>query len=96
MDNLPESRIREAVASGEFQRAQRLWAEYMAQLHEEVRQGSFSTIQLEQVRNLMEWSRGVVLCARLHASERLNSLLVAVEYGNPPSSPAPRIVQISL
>jgi hypothetical protein len=96
MDNFPENRIREAVASGEFKRAQQLWNAYMIQLEEEVRQGSFSAIQLERVRDLMEWSRGVALCARLHAQDRLNSLLVAAEYGNPPSSPARRIVQVSI
>jgi hypothetical protein len=94
MDNLPESRIREAMASGEFERAQQLWNTYMVQLEEEVRQGS--AIRLERVRDLMEWSRGVALCARQHAQDRLNSLLVAAEYGNPPSAPARRIVQVSI
>lgn len=96
MDNLPESRIREAVASGEFERAQQLWNAYMVQLEEQVRQGSFSASQIERVRDLMEWSRGVALCVRQHAQDRLNSLLVAAEYGNPPSAPARRIVQVSI
>lgn len=79
-------RIREAVASREFKRAQDLWDAYVVQLVEELRQGSFSATKLAQVRDLMEWSRGVALCTRLHAQDRLNSLLIAAEYGNPPSS----------
>jgi len=86
MDDLPEIRIREAVASGEFNRAQQLWTAYMIQLEDELRQGSFSAAKLARVRDLMESSRGVALCARQHAQDRLNSLLIAAEYGNPPSS----------
>jgi len=95
-DELLEGRIREAVASGEFERARQLWNTYMVQLQDEVRRGSFSAIQLEQVHSLAEWCRGVAWCARLHAQDRLNSLLVAAEYGNPPSSPARRIVQVNI
>jgi len=91
-----ESRIREAVASGEFERAQELWNTYVVQLQEELQRGAFSSRQLEEVRRLMDWCRGVALCTRLHAQDRLNSLLVAAEYGNPPSSPARRIVQVSV
>jgi hypothetical protein len=96
MDNHSESRIREAVASGEFQRAQQLWNAYVFQLQEQLRCGSFSALQLGQVRDLVEWSRSVALCARQHAQDRINSLLVAAEYGNPPASPARRIVQVSV
>jgi hypothetical protein len=86
MDDLPQIRIREAVASGEFKRAQDLWDAYIMQLEVELRHGSLSATKLAQVRDLMDWSRGVALCARLHAQDRLNSLLIAAEYGNPPSS----------
>jgi len=96
MDNPPQSCIREAVASGEFKRAQDLWEAYVVQLVEQLRQGSFSAAKLAQIRDLMEWSRSAALCARLHAQDRLNSLLVAAEYGNTPSSTARRIVQISV
>jgi len=86
MENPLEDCIRQAVASGEFERARQLWEAYMLQLEAQVRQGSFTAIQLAQVRDLVEWSRGVALCARQHAQDRLNSLLIAAEYGNPPSS----------
>jgi hypothetical protein len=42
----------------------------------------------------MEWCRGVAVCARAHAQERLNNLLVAAEYIDCFSSPSPRIVQM--
>jgi hypothetical protein len=96
MEQLPESRIREAVASGEFKRAQDLWNAYVVQLEKELRQGSFSAAKLAQVRDLIEWSRAVALCARLHAHDRLNSLLVAAEYANHPASPARPFVQLNI
>ena len=96
MDQFSESRIREAVASGEFKRAQELWTAYTAQLEEELRQGSFSEAKLAQVRDLMEWSRGVALCARLHARDQLNSLLVAAEYANHRPSSARPFVQVTI
>ena len=91
IDKLPETRNREAVASGEFRRAQQLWNAYMVQLEEEVRQGTFSTTKLAQVRDLMEWSRGVARCARLHAQDRLNRLLIAGKYGSPRVTVQPTI-----
>jgi hypothetical protein len=91
IDKLPETRVREAVASGEFHRAQQLWNAYMVQLEEEIRQGTFSTTKLAQVRDLMEWSRGVALCARLHAQDRLNRVLIAAKYGSPRVTAQPTI-----
>lgn len=69
---------------------------YTAQLQEELRQGSFSAAKLAQVRDLMEWSRAVGQCARLHALDRLNSLLVAAEYANDRASTARPFVQVSV
>jgi hypothetical protein len=96
MDKLLESRIREAVASGEFKIAKDLWNAYVIHVQEELRQGSFSAVKLAQVRDLMEWSRGLALCARLHAQDRLNSLLVAAEYAGHRISTARPFVQVNI
>ena len=85
--------IREAVASGEFERAQRLWTGYMAILSDEVRQGSFRESRLTEASELLEWSRRVVLCARAHAQDQLNSLHVAEQYGVPLSPQIPQLIQ---
>jgi len=87
------SRIRGAVASGEYQRALLLWNEYSARLQEELRVGSLTSGRLAEMRELMEWSRRVMLCARAHAQDQLNSLHVAAEYGVAPAPQAPRIIQ---
>ena len=49
--------------------------------------------RLAEMRGLMEWSRRVMLCARAHAQDQLNSLHVAAEYGVAPGPQAPRIIQ---
>jgi hypothetical protein len=85
--------IRKAVASGEFEEAQRLWTGYMAHLHEELRQGSFSETRLAAAAELVEWSRRVVICARAHAQDRLNNLHVAEQYGDSLPPEVPQLIQ---
>jgi hypothetical protein len=90
--------IREAISSGDFQEAERLWTGYMTRLHEELRQASPSQVSLSQkklaeVHNLLEWSRRVVLCARSHAQDSLNSLHVAGQYGHALPPQLPQLIQ---
>ena len=91
----PTEPIRQAVASGEFQKAQLLWNGYAARLCEELRNGPVSEARLVEVRELVEWSRRVVLCARAHAQSRLDSMLVAQTYVHPGSRQA-GIIQTNL
>ena len=93
MQPVPLEPIREAVNCGEFSRAQLLWNECAAALAEELSRGCLTEARLAEVRELVEWSRTVVLCTRTHMLDRLNSLYVAGEYeaGVPP--PARRLVE---
>ena len=80
--------VRQAVGSGEYCRAQLLWQECVAALAEDARLGRLTEARLAEVRELVEWSRAVVLCARVRLLERINTLHVAGEYefAAPPSS----------
>jgi hypothetical protein len=95
MQNLPLEPIRQAVASGEFERARLLWNECTTGLAEELSNGCLSEARLFEVRDLVEWSRNVVMCSRAHLLGQLNCLHVAGEYklGVPP--PACRLVSAS-
>jgi hypothetical protein len=86
MQHFPLESLRQAVNSGEFDRAQLLWNQYAGRLAEELSNGSLSEARLSEVRELVEWSRMVVLCARALMQDQLNSLHVATEYelGVPP------------
>jgi hypothetical protein len=99
MDGHLTEPIRQAVASGEFQKAQLLWNGYAALLREELPKGSVSAARLAEVRELVEWSRRVVLCARAHAQSRLDlmraSMRVAQVYRHPRSRQA-AIIRTSL
>ena len=57
-----------------------MWRECSAALAEELTNGHLTKARLAEVRELMEWSRMVVLCARAHLQDRVNSLHVAREY----------------
>ena len=95
MQPFPLEPIRQAVNNGEFSRAQLLWQECVAALAEELSRGCLTEARLSEVRELVAWSRTVVLCARAHLMKQLNGLHVAGEYdlGAPPA--ARRLVEAS-
>ena len=99
MQQLPLESVRHAVNSGEYDRAQLLWNQCAARLAEELSNRCLSAARLAEVRELVEWSRTVVLCERAHLRNRLNrmqsELHVAGEYGMPASPRTPRIVAAS-
>jgi hypothetical protein len=88
MQLFPLDPIRQAVNNGEFSRAQLLWQECVAALHGELSRGCLSAARLKEVRELVEWSRTVVLCTRARLMRQRNSLHVAGEYdlGTPPAA----------
>jgi hypothetical protein len=95
MSLLPLEPIRQAVNSGEFRRAQLLWKECAAGLAEELSSGRLTEARLSEVRELVEWSRTVVLCARAHLQDQLNGLHVAREYELPFPRRAHRVLEAS-
>jgi hypothetical protein len=86
MDNQPTDPIRQAVASGEFQRATLLWNEYAARIREEIARGICTEARMAEAGELVEWSRRVVLCDRARAQGQLTTIWVASQYG-PANSP---------
>lgn len=95
MSQLPLESIRQAVSSGEFGRAQFLWAECSAALAEDLSTGCLTEARLSEVRELVEWSRMVVLCERAHLQRRLNTLHAAREYEMPVPARPHRLVSAS-
>jgi hypothetical protein len=95
MDHLLTERIRQAVASGEFQSALLLWNDYVAALQQEVRRGRLSEADMQEAGKLVAWSREVLLCASAHAQDYLNRVNVAGEYTNALAPQTPRIVRVS-
>jgi hypothetical protein len=83
--------IRQAVASGEFQKALTLWEEHARRLLQELRSGTFTSEKLAETRDLVEWCRTTALCARSHAQARLNRVRAAQQYCASRPQPAPRI-----
>jgi hypothetical protein len=94
MDNRTDP-IRQAVASGEFQRAALLWNEYAAGIREEIGRGTCTQARMAEAGELLEWSCGVALCERAHARSQLDTIWVASQYG-PADSPTPSCFRASL
>ncbi|HUI79181.1 MAG TPA: hypothetical protein VLY24_14750 [Bryobacteraceae bacterium] len=92
MPNPTTEPIRQAVASGEYQLAERLWNGYIAGLKELLRSGTLTKEILEEAGELVEWSRVTVLCMRAHAQGRLGSLHIAEAYHQALPSQAPRLI----
>jgi hypothetical protein len=99
MQPLPLESVRHAINSGEFDRALLLWSQCAAGLDAELSTRRLSVARLAEVRELVEWSRTVVLCERAHLQNKLNrmqsELRIAEEYGLPAAPRTPRIVAAS-
>jgi hypothetical protein len=78
MDSETKAGIRRAVCAGEFDKASALWETYAAQLTETIRDGSCSTTQLAQMRELIDWTRRIVTCTRAQAQRRINTRLTGL------------------
>ena len=89
-------RIRDAIASGEFQKALVLWNGYAGQLQEELQQHSLFERQLKEMGDLVEWSRSVLQCARAHDQSLLGALCTAGKYQDTVPRAEPRIIRASL
>ena len=91
--------IRQAVSSGEFERANLLWNDAAAGLSLELSNACLSAERLQEVRELVEWSRTVVLCERTHLLDQLNKLQeelrMITEYEHPSEAAVPRIMEAS-
>jgi len=73
LDNAIHARFRRAVSAGEFSRASALWEAYAEQVAAEIRGGICPAAQFSQMRELMDWTRGIVTCARAHGQLRINT-----------------------
>jgi hypothetical protein len=76
MDKPLVAQIREAVSSGEYERASQLWSLYAEERFAEVHRGCGD--KLPEMRELMEWTRVVVLCARAQALRTIRTRLTEV------------------
>jgi hypothetical protein len=63
--------LRDAIASGEFPKALRLWDEYAGDLRCAIQNRTATEADMAEMRELVEWSRVVVECARAHSLQRL-------------------------
>ncbi len=73
MDIETDARIRCAVSAGDFGKASELWESYAAQVADAIRRGTCSAADLAQMRALVEWTRGMVICSRAQAQHRMRN-----------------------
>ena len=89
MESTRVSRIRKAIASGEYRAALEEWRLYARELEAYAADPAAAKHRLEEAGALVEWSRSVVLCAKAQARDLLNGLQVARSYG-PEAPQCPR------
>ena len=93
MTPTPLQPIREAISSGEFERAQSLWECSARGLTEEFENGGSAETRLAEIRELVEWSRTVFLCERAHLQDQIRRLQAELrvesgyQFPDPESSP---------
>jgi hypothetical protein len=76
MDKTLVEQFRDSVSSNEFERASRLWNQYAAERLLEARRGCGD--RLSEMRELMEWTRTVAVCARAQALHTLRTRLTEI------------------
>ncbi len=86
-EDLP-GRIREAVASGDFEKARLLWIEYGERFRENAARGPISLKCMAEARDLAEWTRVTTMCARSFARDRLARISVSRRYSSAARQPA--------
>ena len=85
MNRSQDAAIRKAFASGEFEKAQRLWSQYAEGLRAAIEEGSATPAAMAEAARLLEWARLVVKCFRAHGQARLNGVRVATAYAAAPA-----------
>lgn len=80
--------IREALASAEFEKAQRLWGEYAGALQQAILRGTASKSMLGEAGELVQWARQTVRAWQAHAQDSLNRARVAQIYTRRAETPA--------
>ena len=86
MNHLAE-RIRDAFASDEFVKGQRLWTDYAGQLQEAITAGTASKDMLSEARQLIDWCALRVKVHKAHAAGQFTQLYLAGRYGYAPMEP---------
>ena len=87
-----EDRIRSAVASGEFAKANALWVELGGRLRCELAVRPLPAARLRQTRELIAWCRTMALVNRARCQQRLNQLAISSRYLAPPAAPRQRLL----
>ena len=80
-----EDRIRSAVASGQFAKANALWAELGELLRCELAVRPLPVARLRQARELIAWCRTMAAVDRARCQQRLNQLAISSRYLVPPA-----------
>ncbi len=87
--------FRAAIVSQDYARAGELWKLYAAALEDSIRNGAASEAEMREARELVEWSRLMVLAARAHAQSRLEQVKLVSAYA-PGRTTGPRLVRTSV
>ena len=66
--------IRSSIAAGDFPRASRQFDEYMRRVAGAIECGTCTAAAMEEVDQLVRWSRQMVLAARSHVEDQLQDL----------------------
>jgi hypothetical protein len=70
--------IRDAMASGELEKAQSLWNDYACLLGKQLDNRLLPESRLQEAGELVEWARQMTLAQKAHLRDSLNDLATSV------------------
>lgn len=76
--------IRESIAQEQYPKALAQWTAYTHSIQQAIKSGALSPDQRNELRDLFQWARAVLLSARAHMQDQHRELGVAATYNPRP------------
>jgi hypothetical protein len=87
-----EEHIREAMAAGDYTKANSLWIELGSRMGDELAAGRIPSARLRHTLELIEWCRTAALIGRARCEKQLNQLGVSSRYLAETAAPRQRLL----
>jgi hypothetical protein len=78
--NAEADAIRESIGQEQYREALAQWTAYTRRIQRAMESGTLSPEQMNELRDLFQWARAVLLSARAHLQDRYYELELAAAY----------------
>lgn len=84
--NAEADAVRQSIGQEQYREALAQWTAYTKRILQAIESGNLSSEQMNELRDLFQWGRAVLLSARAHLRDQLHELDVASTYNSRPAA----------